>query len=451
MIRNNKTRLYETETKIKLKDEYEREYNAIKDKIIQLQVNNPHLDIDEKLINRLSNDKSLDTREVLKKLKLDSEGYGRINDLLKDDDLEEIMVINDKNPVYVYHRQKGMMITNITLQDNEIRQIIEKIANQVQRKIDKQTPLLDARLPDGSRINATIPPITPDGATLTIRKFKKTPITIFDLINTNTISSHLAAFLWMIIEGMNTYSSNIIIAGGTGSGKTTTLNCICSFIPTYERVITIEDTMELQIKHQHIIRCETRPPNIENQGEITMDMLLKNSLRQRPDKIIVGEVRSKEANTLFGALNTGHSGMGTLHANISHETITRLNNPPMNVPKIMINSLDFIIMQKRLYNNMKGSIRRVTEVVEVTGMELDNLQLNKIYEYDPNTDKIEFKAISCNVLNKIALMNGLTYKDILSEIDRREEYLIEKVKKNNEHHIDNVEKLIDDYYNTLNN
>lgn len=446
MNQNKNLKTYKIKENVKLRNEQEMEYLSIKDKIIQLQVNTPDITIDETLIGRLSNDKDTDVKKILKKLKLDSEGYGKINDLLKDDQLEEIMIINDKNPVYVYHRREGMMITNITLNNNEIRQIIEKTANQVQRKIDKQTPLLDARLPDGSRINATIPPITPDGPTLTIRKFKKTPITIFDLIRTNTVSTHLAAFLWMIVEGMNAYSSNIIIAGGTGSGKTTTLNCICSFIPPYERVITIEDTLELQINHDHIIRCETRPPNIENKGEITMDMLLKNSLRQRPDKIIVGEVRSKEANTLFGALNTGHSGMGTLHSNSSHETITRLNNPPMNVPKIMINSIDFIIMQKRLYNNKKGNVRRITEVVEVTGMELDNLQLNKIYSYNPQKDMIEFRAISCNVLNRIANMKGLSYKDVLDEIDNRERYLIEVLEKNNKGNIDNTQEIINSYF-----
>ena len=436
---------YNIKSNLKLKDNEEKEYLSIKDKIIQLQVNNPTLKIDETLIMNLSNDKNINTQQILNRLQLDSRGYGKINDLLKDDDLEEIMIINDKNPVYVFHREKGMMITNITLDDKEIRQIIEKIANQVQRKIDKQTPLLDARLPDGSRINATIPPLSPDGPTLTIRKFKKKAITIFDLIKTNSMSSHLAAFIWMIVEGMNVYSSNIIIAGGTGSGKTTTLNCICSFIPPYERVITIEDTMELQIKHRHIIRTETRPPNIENKGEITMDMLLKNSLRQRPDKIIVGEVRSDEAITLFGALNTGHSGMGTVHANSSHETITRLNNAPMNVPKIMINSIDFIIMQNRIYNKDKGSIRRVTEVVEITGMELDNLQLNKIYEYDPSEDKLEFRAISCNVLNKIASMKGLSYRDILDEIDKREKYLLENMNLSMED-IDDAEEIINNYY-----
>lgn len=442
--------LYKLENNIQLEVEEEKEYELIKEKIIQLELNNKDINIRTDLIKNLSENKNINIENITNKLKLDSEGYGKINNLLKDDNLEEIMIINDKKPVYVYHRQKGMMLTNLKLNEIEIRQIIEKIANQVQRKIDKQTPLLDARLSDGSRVNATIPPLSPDGPTLTIRKFKKTPITIFDLIKSNTISSHLAAFFWTIIEGLNVYSANIIIAGGTGSGKTTTLNCLCSFIPPHERIISIEDTLELQINHDHLIRTETRPPNIENKGEITMDILLKNSLRQRPDKIIVGEVRSNEATTLFGALNTGHSGMGTLHANSTRETISRLNNSPMNVPKIMINSLDFIVMQNRIYNKEKGNIRRIIEVSEISGMELDQLQLNKIYEYNPIHDSIEFKAISCNVLNKIAKMKGITYKEILEEIDKREKYLIKNIESRPEH-IDNACGIINDYYNDKNN
>ena len=295
-------------------------------------------------------------------------GYGKIDPLLKDDALEEIMIIGKDKPIYVYHRNNGMMITEIILSEIEIKQIINKIANYVQRKIDNETPILDARLPNGSRVNATIPPITADGSTVTIRKFKKEQLTILDLISSNSISAHLAAFLWINIDGLNVRPSNIIISGGTGSGKTTTLNTLTSFIPSNERIITIEDILELQIPQEHVIRTETRPPNIEGKGEINMDILLKNSLRQRPDRIIVGEVRSKEAITLFGALNTGHSGMGTLHANSTQETITRLINPPMNVPSIMINSIDFIVMQNRIIHPSKGIIRRITEVAEVVGM-----------------------------------------------------------------------------------
>lgn len=437
---------YKSKTIITLNNEENKEYENIKDKIIKLKVNRDNINITDEIINELKDTDNINTDNIINKLHLDTEGYGKINNLLNDDNLEEIMIIGPNKPVYVYHSTEGMMITDIYMTDIEIRQIIEKISNQVQRKIDKQTPLLDARLKDGSRINATIPPLTPDGPTITIRKFKKDPLTIFDLIKSNTISSHLAAFIWTVIEGLKVTSSNIIIAGSTGSGKTTTLNTLTSFIPPYERIISIEDTLELQIPHKHIIRTETRPPNIENKGEINMDMLLKNSLRQRPDKIIVGEVRSKEAITLFGALNTGHSGMGTLHANSTHETITRLNNPPMNVPIMMINSIDFIIMQNRIFNKEKGVIRRITEVAEITGVESNNLQLNKIYSYDPVRDEINFTAISCNKLNNIANMKGLSYREIIEEIDERQKYLEENI-KNDIRNIDDVQLIINQYYN----
>lgn len=442
---NPNIKKYKSKTIITLNNEENREYENIKEKIIKLKVQTDNININDEIINQLKNIDNVNTDNIINKLQLDSEGYGKINNLLNDDNLEEIMIIGPDKPVYVYHRSEGMMITDIDMSDIEIRQIIEKISNQVQRKIDKQTPLLDARLNDGSRINATIPPLTPDGPTLTIRKFKKDPLTIFDLIRSNTLSTHLAAFLWIVIEGMKVTSSNIIIAGSTSSGKTTTLNTLTSFIPPYERIITIEDTLELQIPHKHIIRTETRPSNIEDKGQIDMDMLLKNSLRQRPDKIIVGEVRSNEAITLFGALNTGHSGMGTLHSNSTHETITRLNNPPMNVPNMMINSIDFILMQKRIFNKEKGVIRRITEVAEITGMESDNLQLNKIYTYNPVSDKIEFTAISCNKLNTIANMKGLSYRQIMEELTRRQEYLEEHMKKN-VRNIDEVQYIINQYY-----
>lgn len=215
---------------------------------------------------------------------------------------------------------------------------------------------------------------------MTIRKFRKDPLTVVDLINFKTISSHLAGFLWVCVDGLGVKPCNAIIAGGTGSGKTTTLNTVISFTPPRERIITIEDTLELQLPHDHVLRMETRPPNIEGKGELDMDTLVKNSLRQRPDRVIVGEVRGKEAITLFTALNMGHSGFGTLHSNTARETITRLTNPPMNVPNIMIPALEFIIMQNRMYRSEGGSIRRVTEVAEIVGMEEGNVQLNRVFE-----------------------------------------------------------------------
>ncbi len=436
--------IYKSKKTVKLSKKEEREYQKLKEELIQIKVNDENITVQDNEIKRLMDKQQIQSDNIIKKINNDLNGYGKIDILLQDDELEEIMIIGSNKPVYVYHRTKGMMITEILLTEPEIRQIITKIANFVQRKIDKQTPILDARLPDGSRVNATIPPITADGPTLTIRKFKKEQLTIFDLINFNSINTHLAAFLWIVIDGLNVRPSNIIIAGGTGSGKTTTLNTLTSFIPTRERIITIEDTLELQIPQNHVIRTETRPPNIEGKGEINMDVLLKNSLRQRPDRIIVGEVRSKEAITLFTALNTGHSGLGTLHANSTQETVNRLINPPMNVPTIMINSIDFIIMQNRIYHPSKGTIRRVTEVAEVVGMEMNKVQLNQIYRYNYSKDKLEYIAISSNALNEIASMKGLSSQEILKEIENRQEYL-ENNLKNERIDIYETKKILNNY------
>lgn len=445
MIKQNNLPVYKSKTTGRMSKKEEKEYQKIKEKLIQLKVNDKTPNIQTNEIKNLITTKSTNSKKIIDKLTNDLKGYGKINPLLKDDNLEEIMIIGKNKPVYVYHRNQGMMITEISLSEPEIRQIINKIANYVQRKIDTETPILDARLPNGSRVNATIPPVTADGSTLTIRKFQKEQLTILNLIESNTISSHLASFLWINIDGYDIRPSNILISGGTSSGKTTTLNTLTSFIPPNERIITIEDTLELQIPHEHVIRTETRPPNIEGKGEINMDILLKNSLRQRPDRIIVGEVRSKEAITLFGALNTGHSGMGTLHANSSQETISRLTNPPMNVPTTMINSIDIILMQNRIYHPEKGIIRRITEVSEVVGMEMGKIQLNKIYQYDYSLDRLEYTAINSKALNNIASMKGMTMKEITKEIERREKYLLENM-KNKENTADTT-KLINNYHN----
>ncbi len=444
-IKNNIPK-YRTKNTEQLTQTEEQEYQIIKEELIQRKLNDENPNVKRKDIRELISQDTTNSEKIISRLEHDMNGYGKIDPLLEDDQLEEIMIIGSNKPVYVYHRTNGMMITDIIPTEIEIRQIINKIANYIQRKIDKETPILDARLPDGSRVNATIPPITADGPTLTIRKFKKEQLTILDLIKSNTISSHLAAFLWINIDGLNVRPSNIIISGGTGSGKTTTLNTLTSFIPTKERIITIEDTLELQIPQEHVIRTETRPPNIEGKGEINMDVLLKNSLRQRPDRIIIGEVRSKEAITLFGALNTGHSGMGTLHANSTQETVTRLINPPMNVPTIMINSIDFILMQNRLYHPDKGIIRRITEVAEIVGMEMDKVQLNRLYQYNYSTDTLEYTAITSNALNEIAAMKGLSNQQILQEISKREKYLLMNI-ENEKHDLYNTKEILNNYYN----
>ena len=355
-----------------------------------LQVNEDKLlnDIKNFLFAKLANNSQNNaiSNEYLdnlaRKLFQDLVGYGEIDPLIRDDNLEEIMVIGIDKPVFVYHREYGMMKTNILFKDaGEVMNLIDSIARQINRRIDQESPILDGRLPDGSRVNATIPPISADGPSMTIRKFKRDPLTIIDLINSKTISVELAAFFWLCFDGLGVKSANAIISGGTSSGKTTTLNALSSFINPKERIITIEDTLELQIPHEHVIRMETRPPNVENRGELTMNDLVKNSLRQRPDRIIVGEVRGSEAITLFTALNTGHSGFGTLHSNDARETITRLTNAPMSVPNIMISAIDFIIMQNRIYRSAGVSFRRISEVAEVSGIEEGVIQLNKIFEW----------------------------------------------------------------------
>jgi flagellar protein FlaI len=373
-------------------------------------------------------------------------GYGKLDPMIKDDDLEEIMVIGTGSSVFVYHRKIGMMVTNVVFDaDDDIRAIIDVIARQVNRRIDQQTPILDARLKDGSRVNATLPPVSADGPTLTIRKFRKDPLTVVDLINFKTMSSHLAGFLWLCTDGMGVKPCNAIIAGGTGSGKTTTLNTIAAFVPPRERIITIEDTLELQLPHTHVLRMETRPPNIEGKGELTMDTLVKNSLRQRPDRVIVGEVRGAEAITLFTALNTGHSGMGTLHSNTARETITRLINPPMSVPNIMIPALDFIIMQNRMYRAEGGSLRRITEVAEIVGMEEGNVQLNRVFEWNNVTDKVEYVGIASQTLREMAEMRGVGITELEEEIEKRR-LVLEYLADNNIRSIEEVGRCVNSYY-----
>lgn len=383
---------------------------------------------------------------LARKLFQDLVGYGEIDPLIRDDNLEEIMVIGIDKPVFVYHREYGMMKTNILFKDaGEVMNLIDSIARQINRRIDQESPILDGRLPDGSRVNATIPPISADGPSMTIRKFKRDPLTIIDLINSKTISVELAAFFWLCFDGLGVKSANAIISGGTSSGKTTTLNALSSFINPKERIITIEDTLELQIPHEHVIRMETRPPNVENRGELTMNDLVKNSLRQRPDRIIVGEVRGSEAITLFTALNTGHSGFGTLHSNDARETITRLTNAPMSVPNIMISAIDFIIMQNRIYRPDGVSFRRISEVAEVSGIEEGVIQLNKIFEWDPQSDTIKNVGITSKTLTEIAKVSGNSLNSLHDEIKNRE-IVLQHMVNQNIRSIRDVSTVLEMYY-----
>lgn len=373
-------------------------------------------------------------------------GYGEIGFLIDDDDLEEIMVIGVGKPVFVYHREYGMMETDLIFEREEkILSIIDSFARETNRRIDQQSPILDTRLSNGSRVNATISPLSADGPTITIRKFKKDPLTIVDLIRFNTLNSEIASFLWLCVDGLGVKPANIIVSGGTSSGKTTLLNAISIFINPKERIISIEDTLELQIPHKHILRMEARTVNIENRGEITIEDLVKNSLRQRPDRIIVGEVRGKEAITLFTALNTGHSGFGTLHANNSRETITRLTNAPMSVPKIMISSIDFIIMEKRIYKSDGLSYRRITEIAEVVGIEEGTIQLSKLFEWDSEKDEFKNLTILSKTLENIANLKGV-HISILNEEWKNRKKVLDYLVKHGISSQEDIGKVLEDYY-----
>lgn len=374
-------------------------------------------------------------------------GYGPLDPMIADDKLEDIMVTAVGKPVYVYHRKHGMCFSNVVFEDEDsIKYLIDKMARLVGRRIDQQTPLLDARLPDGSRVNATIPPVSLEGPTLSIRKFRKDPLTVIDILNFGTMSTDVAAFLWLIVDGMGVKPANVLFAGGTGCGKTTTLNAAITFVPERERIISIEDTAELQLPHKHWIRMETRPPNVEGKGEICMDDLVKNALRMRPDRLIVGEVRGPEARTMFTAMNTGHDGCaGTVHSNSAMETITRLTEAPMSVPDLMLPALDVIVMQQRIYHRQKGQIRRVTEVAEVTGLEGGKPQLSRIFKWNPRTDAVEPTGVPSKIKRTIAEFSGQSGSDIEIELERRAAVL-EWMNKRGIRNIFEVGRIIQEYY-----
>ncbi|MDI3340167.1 MAG: CpaF family protein [Sphaerobacter sp.] len=310
-------------------------------------------------------------------------GYGPIEPLLKDDTVSEIMV-NGPRQVYV-ERNGKLERTDVVFQDDDhVMRVIDRIVSPLGRRIDESSPMVDARLPDGSRINAVIPPISLVGPTLTIRKFAKDPLTADDLVRFGTMSQEMVTFLKACVEAR----LNIVVSGGTGSGKTTTLNVLSSFIPADERIVTIENAAELQLRQDHVVTLESRPPNIEGRGEITIRDLVVNALRMRPDRIVVGECRSGEALDMLQAMNTGHDGsMTTVHSNSPRDTLARLETmclmagvelPVRAIREQIASAVDLIIHQARL----KDGSRRIVAVTEVQGMEGDVIVLQDIFVFE---------------------------------------------------------------------
>src|SRR6478735_4771118 len=321
--------------------------------------------------------------ELLEDICNDVLGYGPLEPLLARDDIADIMV-NGSGQTFIEVAGKTIE-SEIRFRDNaQLLSICQRIVSQVGRRVDESSPICDARLPDGSRVNVIAPPLSIDGPALTIRKFKKDKLTLDQLVRFGSITPEGAVLLQII----GRVRCNIVISGGTGSGKTTLLNCLTRYIDADERIITCEDAAELQLQQAHVVRLETRPPNLEGEGEVTMRDLVRNCLRMRPERIIVGEVRGPEAFDLLQAMNTGHDGsMGTLHANSPREALSRLESmitmggfalPMKTIREMVVASVDVIVQAARL----RDGSRRITHVTEVLGLEGDVIITQDVFLYD---------------------------------------------------------------------
>lgn len=324
-----------------------------------------------------------DREEIVKAVMDEIFGYGPITPLLEDPSISEVMV---NGPFQVYVERMGKIQKNpVTFRDNDhLYTIIERIISPLGRRIDETSPMVDARLPDGSRVNAIIPPLALNGCVLTIRKFSSQLLKVDDLIRNNTMTSGMAKFLEACVKGR----LNIVVSGGTGAGKTSTLNIISSFIPNDDRIITIEDSAELDLKQEHVITLETRPANIDNRGEVAIRDLVRNSLRMRPDRLVVGEVRGGEALDMLQAMNTGHDGsLTTGHSNSPRDMISRLETmvlmagidlPIRAIREQIASAIDIIVHQSR----MQDGTRKITNITEVLGMEGDIITLQDIFVFE---------------------------------------------------------------------
>jgi flagellar protein FlaI len=372
-------------------------------------------------------------------------GLGELDMLTQDDSLEEIAVINSKQPIGIYHRKFGWLKTNMYMPDEDaIFNYSSQIARRVGRQIAVLTPILDARLETGDRVNATLAPISAHGNTITIRKFAKDPWTVINLITdqSHTMTTEMAGMLWQAIH----YEMNVLVAGGTASGKTSALNALLAFIPPNQRILTIEDTRELVLPsfQWNWIPMLTRNSNAEGLGEVSMLDLMVSALRMRPDRIVLGEMRrQKEAEVLFEAMHTGHSVYSTLHADTSNQVIRRLTNPPIDMPPSEIEALHLVIVQ---YRDRRRNLRRTLEICEMTsGAGNDELSANIIYRWRPRTDTFEKVGEPTKYYKELNLHTGMTKDEIVSDIKNRA-MILSWMLKNKMYSLEAVGKVMSIYY-----
>ncbi len=371
-------------------------------------------------------------------------GYGKIQCLMKDQGVEDISCDGTGIPVFVYHRNFGSIRTTIKFEsDEELEGFVVSLAQRAGKTISVAHPILDSTLPEGHRLNATFGrEVTTRGSSFTIRKFKEDPLTITDLVKFGTISPQMAAHLWLAVQ----YGDSMIFAGGTASGKTATMNATSIFIPTSAKIISIEDTREVNLPHQNWIAGLTRG-SAEGGRETDIDMyqLLRAALRQRPEYVLVGEVRGKETMTMFQAMATGHITYSTMHADSVKSIVYRLENPPISIPRVLIQALNLVAIHNQL--RVKGMrVRRITELVEIVGIEPTSLEIitNRVYRWEGNGDHFVFGGHS-NLYEKIMDMEDMTRDEVIHELNRRAE-VIEWMLKNEVRKFTDVSKMIVEYY-----
>ena len=410
----------------------------IEDKEYIAELTNKYIEASDVIIDKYLPGTSSEVKKVLTAYIINIMlGLGDLEAPLADDNLEEIAVNTSKEPVWVFHKRYGWCKTNLMLPNEEtIYDDAEQIGRRVGRQITNLSPLMDAELPDGSRVNATLYPISQKGNTITIRKFGKNPWTMPALIANGTVSSYLAALTWLGIQN----EVSMIISGGTASGKTSFLNAMSIFMPPNRRIISVEETRELTLpEFLHWVPMVTRQPNPEGKGEVTLYNLMINALRQRPDIMLVGEIRTKsDAETLFEAIHTGHAVYGTVHADDTQDTIVRMTNPPIEVPKLMINAIGGIVT---LFRHRRLGIRRVLEFAEVsrTG------DATVLWRWNSRQDTFVQIGEMARLADTIMLYGGYTRNEMLEEIEEKRK-ILEWMVKNRVFDVDATGYIIANYY-----